>query len=343
MYCEITLNKLLKFPNLIEEIKLNDSINENEHKYNSLIDFKSLNKLKIFNGGINYFLELENIILEKVDIYGDNLTKEIEKKMIEKILEIKSLKEADFNIDKLDNDEIEKIPGENNTITKLILNCDYKRCEFTFYNLLYKFPNLTDLFINSYSFYGDGSLDFEIKENSKSKINRLNLNLKNENNIEIKLFCQSYENLISICINNTQNIKNLTNVFPFFNSGNKIIFKSLSSLAIYSTIPHKISFDIFENLCNNIDYMPNLKNLFLDCYFADIKKDIYEKFIEKILKSKIHSIYLCIENDYNKNKLVKYSLDELKRFYPDINKYYFKNIYIMKLCSKKSFMECCII
>ena len=49
MYCEIsTLNKLLKFPNL-EEIKISDSINENEHKYNSLIDFKSLNKLKIFN------------------------------------------------------------------------------------------------------------------------------------------------------------------------------------------------------------------------------------------------------------------------------------------------------
>ena len=296
-----------------------------------LIDCKNLKKLKQFQGPLSYFLDLESELLEKVKIYNNEIKEELEVKMLEKILSIKTLKEVQFKLYHLEDNVIKKIKGENESILVLTIILEIQNDEYNFLYLLDKFPNLTDIFIYSLSFFGNESINLEIKENPKCKINKITILCSTQHNAKIKLFCQSYEKLYSLCIFYSYTIENYKNVLPIFNAGNKIIFNTLYFLNIESNSSSEIDFDILENLYDNIENIPNLKVLRLNCNFKNINEEFYHKFINKILKLQLTYIYICVDWT-NNNQNIEYTFDELKSICKDINKYYyFKNIHIMKL------------
>jgi hypothetical protein len=94
---------LLKFPKL----EICDFFNIDEQKFSSIIDFQSLDKIKIFSGEVCDFLHLNNIILEEVTLFSlvDN-SYEIEEKLFEKIISLKNLKKISFELYYLDIDDI---------------------------------------------------------------------------------------------------------------------------------------------------------------------------------------------------------------------------------------------
>ena len=79
---------------------LNDNNFKNNRDYipifNEYIDFNSLCKLKILNSEADDFLKLKNNTLESLTLFSSDFrnTKEKEKKIIEKIISMKSLKEV---------------------------------------------------------------------------------------------------------------------------------------------------------------------------------------------------------------------------------------------------------
>ena len=130
-----------------------------------------------------------------------------------------------------------------------------------------------------------------------------------------------------------------------FSNNKKIIYNSLIELNLY--LYQLINLEIFKNLNNNIDNMPNLKKITL-YFITDIDKNTYEEFIKKILSMKLESIntHICFSfNNDNHQDLKKYSIsytddsyfnnnnysiEELKKINENILKLNFENIKIKK-------------
>jgi len=70
---------------------------------NLMIDYESLSKVKNLEINAYYFININTESSEKVTVYSGNYTGEVEKKMIEKFLSSKTLKEIDFTITSLDS------------------------------------------------------------------------------------------------------------------------------------------------------------------------------------------------------------------------------------------------
>lgn len=88
-YSKIVVNPLLKLPNL-ETIELNAIGSDYLYgKYELVIDFQSLKKLKSFKGHKNYFLLLNNTSIENIHILG---FLGVEKEIIEKLNSIQKKK-----------------------------------------------------------------------------------------------------------------------------------------------------------------------------------------------------------------------------------------------------------
>ena len=154
----------LKFPEL-EQLKIsfclyNSIYNIDDNQLHFYADFKqktdlkSFKKLKyLFRGDISLLLALENNPLEKayissytLDYYNksDN-SEEDEKKMIKKLIDIKTLKEIKLNLSFINSKDIESIEGENASVKKLIIDLHKENDDNILFNLQKKFPNLTDL------------------------------------------------------------------------------------------------------------------------------------------------------------------------------------------------------
>ena len=67
---------------------------------------------------------LENIEI-KFDILNTETTIELERKVLEKFLTIKTLKEISFEIKYLNNNEIQKIKGKNTSVNNFEIKWDY--------------------------------------------------------------------------------------------------------------------------------------------------------------------------------------------------------------------------
>ena len=159
LYSRITICKvkaLISFPEL-EEFYFDSKIDINENKIKNFMDFKSLKKLRVFTGNKYDFFEIGNEPLERLDIYKSNKP---DKKLIEKIISIKSLKNLKLEFYDMSNKDILKIKKKNNSLTDLKLFIRDKDKNNIIYNILDKFPNLKSLNIevnNSIEFIAESN------------------------------------------------------------------------------------------------------------------------------------------------------------------------------------------
>ena len=326
-------NLPLQFPNL-EECELNYPIDDVKYDihtindFNTIIDFKSLHKLKKFKGYFEDFFDIEKSLLEKVDIaFGPDIDKEKEIKYLEKVLSIKTLKDANFDIEYLDNDDIVKISGVNKSLKNLRFYFKSIKNDFIAYNLQDKFPNVSNLELSCSLKSGNG-INLQIKENSTNNIRELKLLLWDKGN-NIQLYCQSFENLTHLEIKTYNEIINIIDALPFFNYSCETIFKSLTYLSFCMDFKIEMSFDLIKNLYNNLECFPNLKVFIIECYSPKIDKIFYEKFILKILKLNLKSISVKIKNKSCEQG--DYTVNEIKNMFPDIKNPNFNNIKISKI------------
>lgn len=153
------------------------------------------------------------------------------------------------------------------------------------------------------------------------------MNLFNHN---IKLYCQSYENLIKLKIDLENNIDNLENTIPIFNKDCKIKFKSLTTFKFKMVEDEHLNRNILDNIYKNLDSMPNIKKLILDFIVPELDEEYFKKFIKKILLLKLKNVHINIQK-YFTNKKEYYLENDYKELFPDIIfDYEYDEIYIQK-------------
>ena len=337
--CKIPIpNNLIKFPKL-ETCILQDKEQRNKQIFNSIFDFSSLKNLKILEAEICDFLHINNSdYLEKVTLFSNNICKEeegyiIERKMIEKLISIKSLKYINFPLNEIKLEEIEKVNDENFFVKDMTINFREKfngdlsiiQNKFPYIkNLIFEFKNnLKEWF----EFKTLKELKLNVNENPNDKIKEFSL-INGEGNINFNL---SYEDLEKIYFKtNTQNY-----VFPFLKKECNINFISLTELNLFFFFP--IDRDVYENIYNNLDKMPKLKKFYLkgsfSVYFAygdsfDFGRMVpfHKPFICKLLKLNLDYIYLNLGGEFK-----QYTEEELMELYPNFNP---NNVTIYKITSK---------
>ena len=185
--------------------------------------------------------------------------------------------------------------GQNNSVNKIYLNLQRNNKDCILFKFQSKFPNLSDLTIelpekkniNNYP------TNLNIVENDKCKIN--NIHLKGIN-LEIQLYCACFEKLVKFDFDLSAEVDNMDQYFPLFNENCNVIFKSLTFFKFKAKY---LEYRPLNNLCNNLDKMPNLKHFELYCQeFFRIDKHnllqlLYENLLEKIKSKKID--YIKIE------------------------------------------------
>lgn len=325
---------LLQCPEL-ESLNLNfidEKDKENYGKYNSILDFSSLKKLKKFAGNFDNLIFLKNnTSLEEIyfeDTFFEH-SEENEIEILETFISIKSLKYFELRLKKINGSEIANIKGINTSVKyiKLILDYNY-RCNYL-YQLQEKFPNLEKIFIKAYRQIFGTDLRFKIKEKSKCKIKKIKLDL--EHYYEIKFFSISYDKLESVKIEINQDnygCHKLEKSFPIFNRDCKVIFKSLKVFNFKGF--DFITKDIINNIYYNINNMPNLVNFKLECNSKDdIREDFYNNLIKKILSLKcIRKINISIRKKSYNDKGRLYTKRELHELNPKIN---FDLLYVINI------------
>ena len=138
--------------------------------------------------------------------------------MIKKIFELNTLKEVRFIINKISDDEIGEIEGNNNNVNKIIINLE--ETDAILYNFQKKFPNLNDLTIIAKDEVYNKNID--IKENKNSKINKISI----YGNKNVKFYCAPLEDLVKFELKTSNNME-FKDIFPIFNNNFNKIFKSL--------------------------------------------------------------------------------------------------------------------
>ena len=168
----------LKLPE-IETCILKSKYNSKEN-FRLMIDFSSLKKLKVLKANGSDFLLLENNnILNNIQLnLEENISKENEIKIIEKILSMKNLKNVFLYLNKIDIDDILEIQGENSSIEKLAIDFKNKNKDLCFNKIQNKFPNINDLSILISLFSDLNVVTLEINQNPNCKVNQLFLILK---------------------------------------------------------------------------------------------------------------------------------------------------------------------
>ena len=326
----ITPKSLLQLPNL----KSCDLCYYSKINYNILIDFKSLKKLEKFSAHGKYFLDLENNSLNVAECYFNDINDTISKNILNKLISFKYLNNLYLNSFNMNINEISKIEGSNNSIVYLLIENQKKDGEINLDFLQKKFPNLLSFYLKNCHFNHD-LMDLEIKENKNCKINDIVIDCKFGQNKKIKMFCQSYETLKYLGIY-IEKICDLKKVIPIFNEKCEIKFNSLIIFSFISE-EYETNFDVLKNIYNNIDKMPILRKIIINCFCSEVNEEFYAKFVEKILSLNLDSCEIKIRlsrNDLNTGIEKKYSIKELndmKKIYPKFKSLNFNKIVIHKL------------
>ena len=324
--CKIKkLNSLLKCPNL-ETLKTITKTPNNNFNYNDIFDFSSFINLKNYSGDIKYFNLLTNSkLLENIKIDEFVTENEFIKIIALKNLKIVSLGTESKYINYLNLCNIKDV----NLSTRKLYIENYQN----FGEIQKKFPNLEELLlsINNLSLsdlnltLSDEILKIYIIENPKCKINKINIKLNTDNYFyeTFNFYIQSYEKLESVKFSVEINENILETIFPIFNKNCNIIFRSLILLKLKVDSLRK---NIIKNIYINIDNMPNLGEFIL--YFN------YCKNHDKELNTKFTLKMLSIKN-IKRVKIIKdeeiYSINELKKLFPNIKFHKFDKLKISRL------------
>ena len=319
----------LKFPEL-EQLKISFCYYQKSNNlenpgiwyedFKKIIDLKSLKKLKfLYRGDISLFLELNNNSLEKAYISSYTMGgTNIEKSMIKKFIDIKTLKEIKLSLYRLEKGEINFIEGENTSVNKLIIDFHnyYGSYNNDLYNLMKKFPNLTEIEIyDKYSRIAKLNLE-------STKIERLKYSKSSFDSYDEREFSIiSFEHLKYL------ELRNITKVnIPIFNVHYDNSFKCLIKFELDNSHFYKEQIDlkVINNIIKNVNEIPSLKCFIFKCY-SDINEKEYNELIKKVLKLKIKSIEFGI-NGFAKYK--EYTEQELKSIYKDRDFKYIEKIKI---------------
>ena len=317
--CNILKNIFLtKFENL-EKCELSNY--KNTQKFSTIFDFPSFCNLKYLNCQVCDFIHLPDISsLETAYlISADSNNFETEKLMIEKICKLQKLKEISFNLYSTNiEDIISNINYNNSSLEKMYIGIKKELQNANFSGLINKFNNLSELKLDFQAGEEYFTVNLKIKENENCKINKLYISGCGASNID--LYCGRYSNLVELELNENGNIINLKDTFPLFKENCQIIFNKLKDFHFInmelSTEP--FPFEIINNLYNNLDKMPNLKNITIKCYSSEMNKEYYKNFIKKLLEMRLDSITMDIHQmDEEDDSLGdNYTFEELKQIYP---------------------------
>ena len=319
---DIKKNKSLsKFKNLEKCELINYRNNQN---FKEIIDFSKLINLKNLVCLSHDFIFLtENSLVENIDLIGveEDTSEDIEKKTIEKIFKLKHLKDIKFCINySIDLGEI----LEENETNKSLKNMHIMFKEImegsNISEFIKKFENLSELKIHINIGEEESIMELNINEDEKCKIDKLSINGFGFEKFEI--ICGLYSNLIEIELNENLEISNLEESFPLFQKKCDIKFNNLTKF-IYSNwelAQFETPLEVVENVYNNLTKTPNLKNFEFVCICNGISKELYEKFIKRLLEMKLDYInFNIIKKDEERNIIdtENYTDEELIELYPD--------------------------
>ena len=336
--------KNLKLPKLISlyyrRYVNNTALNGEE--LDNIIDYQYLDNLKDFTGSIFDFILLRKSLLENVKLISfSSLINASATQLLEKVISRKSIKKISFGIYSDRNDLITKIKGENATIKELNINYNIynNNDDINFYEFQNKFPNLLKIsikfnLIKEPKYKKKELPQILIKSNPNCKTNEISLFLGGSFRNSIEVYCTSFENLIKIDITLEQFMKDFNKSFPLFSDNCNVIFKSLRYFKFYTNNSVSVDYNIIKNLYNNLNYVPNLKELYLKIYytFEEIEEDLYKNFISKILSMNLDKIIFEIGKLENSDHCQNYyySFEALKKINPNIIKNRCKYMKIMK-------------
>lgn len=318
---------LLKLPEL-EECRLLQNIIRVKQTYNSIIDFKSLKNVKGITAEISGFINMEETSLTNATLYSYTDSYEFEKIMIEKLISISTLKEINIELKEIDDFVISEFLGKNVSVTNIDIKWLNEKKDCIIDNLLKKFINVKT--INIVTSYKRCQSYLEIRENPDCKI--VNFSLKIGGKKNIILYCQSFEDLESVDFYVNGEVVNLIDSFPLFKEDSEVRFKSLTYFK-YTNYCNETSLLFLQNLYNNLDNMPILRNFEFHCVTKDINLEIYKIILRKILMMKLNSINFSIKQNLNDGNM-QYSEYELKAMFPDIKFINYDKVNIRKFKNK---------
>jgi len=336
--CSINKPKsLLTVPNL-EECELTYLDEGNIQKYYSIFDISSFKKLKQFIGDPCDFIYLEENNLEYIKLISyTDVSSEDKVKLYKKLISLKGLKEIILEFGPFADNEILWIAGRNFSVEKMKISWVKNNNDLIIYNLQDKFANLSNLEMTSPTFANDHKIVLKIVENKNCKINKFYLEAGLYHNIEF--YCQPFESLIEIKIALNGQVINLKDALPIFSKECNVLFKSLNIFQLKTISDHVIHLYALENLCNNIDKMPNLSKLVIDCRIHEtFDKELYENCIKKCLSLNLKRLYFLIKKYEDDAEVKPYSKEELEKLYPRFNYARYKEIFIGKLNTLSRFI-----
>ena len=301
---------LLKMPEL-EECRLLPNLIGVKQTFSSIIDFKSLKNVKGITAEIGDFINMEETSLTNVNLYSYENSYEYEKTMLEKLISTSTLKEISIELKEIDDYVISEFQGKNVSVTNIDIKWLNEKKDCIIDNLQKKFLNLNT--INILTSYKRCQSTLDIRENPECKV--VNFSLKIGGKKNIILYCQSFENLVSVDFYVNGDV-NIIDSFPLFMEDSEVIFKSLTYFK-YTNYSNQTSLLFLQNLYNNFDNMPILKNFEFHGVTQDITLEIYKIILRKILLMKLDSINFSIKQNLSDGNLL-YSEYELRGMFPDI-------------------------
>ena len=324
-------SQIVKSKSLLNLNKL--KILKGAQTFYDIINLKSLEKLKNFEGTAYDFIFLENQLLEEITLSSiNNYSKEIEQKMINKIISMKSLKEVSMPMEYFSNDNIQNIKEYNYSVKDLTIHSkNHDDDVFDGLQISKYFANLLTLKIYGENKNNNKEIIIKIEnEEDYSNLEDIYLDL---HNFGCKLYIP-YEKIKTFTYNEYG-----TNRVSFRFNKYKYLFKSLNKFNGSFTSPFYL--ETINNIFNNKDKVPNLKIFTISGTLENkINEDLYLNFIKKLLELKnLETIEIIIEIDDYKLKNIKevkfsnYSEKELKDLFPNLNYKKYNSISISKLDS----------
>ena len=261
------INYYYKFPNLEELYIYYSNIN---------IDFSSMVKLKKLGfqdisilEEVNKYSPIEFIKpMKHFSFYEDEL------KLIDIIFSKKTLNKIDIIFRLISDAYLKEKKNKNENIKYMDLFVN--KYDFDINNFIQKFSDIKELNLTSDIMDEGEYIIFENVENIKIETIQINSNFNRKIYFSFSKIQNLYLYVDSLDVN----------TFSLFNNNCNDNFCSLKELIIHCG-SYPIELELFNNLYNNIDKCLILKKLSIELIIPEFDKEIYLKFIEKMILKKL--------------------------------------------------------